>query len=407
MIRPEKIQNFYETHLITKLESLEEQRQAIVQKIKFLIGGYIVLMVALIVMLFVLLEAWFLSVIGMILVTIGVIYFYNKWGYPYKTRFKTEIVSRIVTFIDDSLSYFPEKKITLYEFTASRLQEYWLLPRVRRSSFFNNWNWESDQRHHSVHQNWDIDGWRDQSWESDRRRYSIWQLDRWDGNVIYRSGEIDRWTGEDYVEGMLGTTAVKFSEVHAEYKEISEYCCDEEGYMETSIRYYSIFEGLFFIFELNQDVNGFTIVLPKNNKITRSIGTVVRLGYSEFDREFVVYSDNPIMARQILSPSLIRRILTFHRQLGNAVCLSIFKGQLYLGITSRQDLFEAPSIFKSLLEDFEYVYEYLEYMYFAKDLVEELNLNTPLGNNGTGNLQQTTPAVLSNDNLTKMIREKQ
>ncbi|OQY57014.1 MAG: hypothetical protein DRR08_03635 [Candidatus Parabeggiatoa sp. nov. 2] len=213
MLIPEKIQNFYDANLKSKLETLEEQRKAIVRKVKLLIGGYIVLMVALIMMLFAIPEAWFLSIFGMILVTIGLVYFYKKLVSPYKTNFKKEIVSRIVTFMDDNLIYSPENKITLYEFTSSRLPEYWLLPRVRRRGFFNNWGWESD---------------------------------RWGSTVIYRSGEIDRWSGEDYVEGLLGSTAVKFSEVHAQYKEISEYCCDEEGNMETSTTYHTIFDGLFF-----------------------------------------------------------------------------------------------------------------------------------------------------------------
>jgi hypothetical protein len=399
MIVPEKIQNFYEANLKSKLETLEEQRKAIVRKLKLLIGGYIVLMVVLIMILFATPEAWFLSIIGIILVTIGLVYFYNKWVSPYNTHFKKEIVSRIVTFMDENLIYLPENKLTLYEFTASRLQKYWLPPRVRRRGFFNNWGWEVDRGRSTGDWNWEADRWGDTgNWN--------WEADRWGGTVIYRSGEIDRWSGEDYVEGLLGSTAVKFSEVQAQYEEISEYCCDDEGYLETSTRYHTVFDGLFFVFDFNKGFKGFTVVLPENDRITRIVGELVYLGYPEFEREFVVYSDNQVMARNVLSPSLMRRILTFRRQLGQTVCLSFFNGKLYLGISIRKDLFEAPGIFKSLLDDFGYVYEYLEYMHFAKDIVEDLNLNTLIWNQGAvQNFQETNPAVLSDDNLTKMIIE--
>jgi len=76
---------------------------------------------------------------------------------PYKKKFKTEIISHIVTILDESLTYYPQREILYHEFQVTKLEEYWR-------------------------------GFND-------------------------------WSGEDYVEGMFGKTRVKFSEINAEYQD--------------------------------------------------------------------------------------------------------------------------------------------------------------------------------------------
>jgi len=43
---------------------------------------------------------------------------------PYRQKFKTEIFNPIVTAVDKSLTYYPQKNITLEEFRASGLERY-------------------------------------------------------------------------------------------------------------------------------------------------------------------------------------------------------------------------------------------------------------------------------------------
>lgn len=343
---PEKFQVLYETHLKPKLITFEAKRKEIAKNLIFLFIGYIMLMIALIAVLVIMGEAaqgndnpWIfvLIIIGMFVITIGVFYLYNRWVSPYKKSFKKEIVSRIVTFIDNDLIYYPEKKITWHEFQSSLLVEYW---------------------RHSV----------------------------------------DIWDGEDYVRGILGKTAVKFSEVHAEDEETYT---DAEG--NTQTYYITVFKGLFFIFDFNKAFEGFTVVLPEKFWSYRRYGDLVKLEDPEFEEEFVVYSDNQITARYILSPSLMRRLLKFRHELGKKVYLSFVNGRLYMGISIHKNLFE-PRVFRTIL-DFELIQEYFEYMQLGKDIVEELNLNLRIWSKiGVKDFfQGTGTPILTGDHLNNMI----
>lgn len=322
MATEEEFQAHYETNLKPKLETFEKQRKDIIKKfVPALLGG-IVLIILLLMLLSQVGEEWewLIGISGFVVLLAPLIY-YLVLVSPYKKRFKKEVVSRIVTFIDENLSYDPDNTITLAEFRASMLEEFWQ--------------------------------------------------------------PVDRWRGEDYVKGTLGKTAVKFSEVHAEYETTTT---NSKGNTET--KYHDIFKGLFFIFDFNKDFEGFTVVLPdyaeryfgRFGKMLQSWkgkikpGELVKLADTEFEREFVVYSDNQITARYVLSTSLMRRLLTFRRQLDKQVYLSFVNGKLYMGIPVGKDLFE-PTVFKTLL-DFKLVHEFFEYMQLGKDIVEELNLNT-------------------------------
>jgi hypothetical protein len=342
MAIPEEFQVLYETHLKPKLITFEAKRKKIVIDIIFLFIGYIILMIALFVVFVLLTEQAapqgednpfiLILIIGTFVITSGFSYLYNRWVSPYKKSFKKEIVSRIVTFIDDDLIYYPEKQITWHEFQSSLLVQYW---------------------------------WR----------------------------SVDRWSGEDYVQGILGKTAVKFSEVHAE----------ERKRRDNSRRYITVFKGLFFIFDFNKAFEGFTVVLPERIWPYRIYGDLVKLEDPEFEEEFVVYSDNQITARYILSPSLMRRLLKFRRELGKKVYLSFVNGRLYMGISIDKNLFE-PKIFRTIL-NFQLIHEYLEYMQLGKDIVEELNLNLRVWSKiGVKDFfQGTGTPILTSDHLKNMI----
>jgi hypothetical protein len=92
----------------------------------------------------------------MIILTVELILSYRQVK-PYNhIEFKRHIITPIVRFVDENLSFDPEKQIAVETFEASRLFQ---------------------------------------------EQY---------GDTV------DLWTGEDYVEGTLGEIKVKFSEVHAQ-----------------------------------------------------------------------------------------------------------------------------------------------------------------------------------------------
>lgn len=199
----------------------------------------------------------------------------------------------------------------------------------------------------------------------------------------------ERFYAEDYVEGMLGNTAARFSEVRATYT----LTIGEHKEIVTS------FSGLFFVFDFNKAFEGRTVVVPPKSR-NRNYGQLVRLESPEFEKAFAVYSDDQITARYILSPSLMQRILSFSLQ-GWPIYLSFVNGLLYVGIPGsssnkvKLSLFE-PKVSSTLL-DIKLYRQYFIYLSFIKDIVEEFNLNRRIWSKGA------PLPVFNQDDLKKMI----
>jgi hypothetical protein len=324
----ERLKHLYETRLKPKLEQFEPQRKSVQDKVLFV--TIIIFVICVIIPVYwiiqreTLQDGLKLSFLILVFFFFSVGFFYRKLTSSYRIKFKKEVVGDIVTFVDENLTYYPERMITRAEFQKSLFEKYWRL-------------------------------------------------------------SIDKLSGEDYVEGMLGSTAVKFSEVKA----VSEH----DNF---------VFKGLFFIFDFHKDFEGFTVVLPKlwdpfKLAYRRGPGERINLAEPEFKQEFIVYSDNQITARYVLSTSLMRRLFKFRRQQQKPVYLSFVNGTLYMGIFIYKDLFE-PRIFRTLL-DYNLVREFSEYMQLAKDIVEELNLNTRIWSKGIVNKYQETSRSILTDNV--------
>ena len=234
----------------------------------------------------------------------------------YKREFKQKIIGRIVPFISPELSYRAEGLIDKHTFKESKL--------------FNH--------------------------------------------------RIDRYRGEDLVSGQVDKTGIAFSEVHAEYKTSSGSGKNRRTHWRT------IFKGLFFIADFNKDFQGQTLVLPDSaEKLFGGFGQMlqswnigrpdlVQLEDPEFEREFVVYGNDQIESRYILSTSLMRRILDFKNKTGTKIYLSFTGSKVYVAIPMTRNMFE-PKYFSSLL-DFEPILEYYRDLSLAVGIVDALNLNT-------------------------------
>lgn len=190
----------------------------------------------------------------------------------------------------------------------------------------------------------------------------------------------DRYVGEDYVKGMLGKTAIQFSELHTQYKTTST---DSKGNKRTT--WHTIFKGLFFIADANKHFNGKTYIMPDSDSIFSSIGKSisslfggrgdrVALEDPEFERHFEVYSDDQVEARYLISPALMRRLVSFKYEAGANVALSFVGENLYIAIPTRKAYFE-PKLFKPAA-DFDVVEEIYQDLDFITGIVEDLNLNT-------------------------------
>lgn len=191
----------------------------------------------------------------------------------------------------------------------------------------------------------------------------------------------DRYRSEDLVKGSIGATSIEFSEVDAEYETRSR---DSKG--NTRRTYHAIFDGLFFVADFNKHFRTKTVVLP--DVAERSLGRfgkwlqsknfaradLVHLEDPEFEREFVVYGEDQVEARYILSPALMRRILDFKRRTRSEVHISFVASNVYVAVSKSRDLFE-PRMFRSLLDP-AMCREYLDDLELAIGIVEDLDLNT-------------------------------
>jgi hypothetical protein len=191
----------------------------------------------------------------------------------------------------------------------------------------------------------------------------------------------DRVSGDDLVQGKIGITGIQFSEIHAEAK--------HEGRTSgggRSRRWSTIFRGLFFVADFNKKFDGKTLVLPDTaehmlgpiGSLLQSLnvnrGELIKLEDPEFEKYFVVYGDDQVEARYVLSTSLIQRITEFRRKTDRRVCLSFVGSHVYVAIPYRRPLFE-PRVFRSIL-GFQGVERYLEDLHLFTGIVEDLNLNT-------------------------------
>ena len=260
---------------------------------------------------------FFFGPVGLMVISfpvwIGVIIYLAISIGNYKKSFKVGIIEQIVRAIDPHLSYNSSKAVDKAHFKHSEL-------------FKNSWN---------------------------------------------------EYKGDDYVQGMVGETSLEFSELHVQHVST-----DSEGRRSAS----TVFRGLFLVADFNKSFKGKTVVLPDTaEKFLGSIGSMlqswnitrgelIKMEDVAFEKEFVVYGDDQIEARYILSTSLMERILAYKKKSNRPIRFSFIGNKVHVAISYKKSLFE-PRLFRSLLS-FKPIQEYFEDLSLAIDLVEDLNLNT-------------------------------
>lgn len=308
----EDFKTFFNEKLMPDLQVLEQKRKSLISK------TIIIIIVAAIAGLFFVsmisnsrnISGAFAIPLIMIAAVGGFVYFYFYREFAYS--FKSQVIEKLVKFIDENLQYRPHDKVPQSTFMLSKIF----------------------------------------------------------------TTEPNRYSGDDLVFGKVGETAIKFSELDAEYESGS----GKDRHVET------VFKGLFFIADFNKDFTCTTVVLPdtaeklfgwlgqKMQEMNVFRGQLVKLEDAEFEKNFVVYSDDQIQARYILSPSLMERILKFKTETGRKIHLSFVGSMVFVAIPFSRNLFE-PKLFSSLT-DFENIRLYYDDLALAISIVDDLNLNT-------------------------------
>jgi hypothetical protein len=136
----------------------------------------------------------------------------------------------------------------------------------------------------------------------------------------------------------------------------------------------NVFTGLFFIANFPKKIKGRTFVSTCNSKAkVQQQSSNVKLEDGEFNRIFLVNSDDQIEARYILSTSVMSKLIDFHKKVKRPMKISFVEDKIYIAISYDYHIFE-PRLFKNMVY-FASLKEYFETLNFMMSIVQDLNLN--------------------------------
>ncbi len=311
-----ELTDYYYKTLYPQLEKLEDERERLKRKIINI--GIIYTLIALLLSYILLkntqnLDSFIFFAVAYLAVGGGIYKYLIK---DYTSEFKNLIIEPLIKEIDENLSYMPNAHIAKENFTRSRL--------------------------FTTHP--------------------------------------DRLGGNDYIRGKIDGIKIELSDIHAQKKHK-----DSKGRTSWS----TIFQGLFILCEFNKHLKSQTVILPDSaqntfgtlignwlqaNNISRN--ELVKMDNVAFEKEFVVYSNDQIEARYILTHTLMSKLLNFKKKSKHPLYISFLGGKIYMAIEYNKDLFE-PSVFHSLLE-YKIAMEYIQTLHLALGIVQELQLNQKL-----------------------------
>jgi len=191
---------------------------------------------------------------------------------------------------------------------------------------------------------------------------------------------VDLFEGEDYVSGLLGNNAIEFSELDVQYKttrhqpdgtKTKSYHTIFKGLFFVA-EANSPFKSETYI--LNARDSFLSAIAEKFSSGNNIHGERVILENQEFNHHFEVYSLDPAEAQNLVSPLLMQRLVNFKRQPRvSEVNLSFVEGCLYIALSTRKNYFE-PKLFTPA-----YSYNVVQEIYadieFINDVADDLRLN--------------------------------
>ena len=190
----------------------------------------------------------------------------------------------------------------------------------------------------------------------------------------------DRYSSQDQIYGTAGKTSFSFSEVHAEYKTVTQ---TKNGRQE---HWHTILQGIVFCADFNKHFQGVTVVRPKDLgsafgawisdaiPIFSSSHDLVKLENPTFSKKFVTYSTDQVEARYILTPAMMERLCNLDDNSRYTISVSFIGSHVFLAFPLTKDYFEPP-VFKSLLDQ-KSLNEDLDVIRFMYGIIAELDLNT-------------------------------
>ncbi|MDA3069925.1 DUF3137 domain-containing protein [Campylobacter sp. VBCF_08 NA3] len=135
----------------------------------------------------------------------------------------------------------------------------------------------------------------------------------------------------------------------------------------------ALYFGVFFYAEFNKNIKSKTFIKSKDSKIkTAENLKKIIMDDTKFNRTFEVYSTDAINAMYILSPALMKRILSLKWHLNFPISISFVGSKIYIFIDTGKDNFE-PNIDISAIKSDRIIKTELSHFL---SIVKTLNLNT-------------------------------
>jgi hypothetical protein len=190
--------------------------------------------------------------------------------------------------------------------------------------------------------------------------------------------------GEDFMRFTVGDTMMQFSELTLKYNNRHTY-----------------FNGIFMSASFNKPFKtkcGIapeqSIQVPKaanlflaifapvfyskkeNIKFNAPNAKLVKLEDSEFEKEFIVYGEDQVETRYILTPDLMQKLLNYKKKIGKKMYFSFVNDRLYVRIDYMRDLFEPRYVGKN--DDPKFVKDSLSMITTFVGIIDDLKLNSKI-----------------------------
>lgn len=187
------------------------------------------------------------------------------------------------------------------------------------------------------------------------------------------SERVDSYESDDLVRGRIGATPFEAADVQASYTTGSG----------KKRKTWDVIRGLYLRLDFNKHLRGRTIVEPESGPAWRmgSRGGLskVTLEDPDFERQYAVYTSDPVEARYVLTPVLMERILAVEAVAGHPIHLAFVGSHVHIAVHYGRELFE-PSLLASV--SYEAVVEIARLFGLAEVIVAELELNVRIWTKG-------------------------
>jgi Protein of unknown function (DUF3137) len=167
----------------------------------------------------------------------------------------------------------------------------------------------------------------------------------YDESLLFRT-DLHGYEGSDLFSGTLGEVKFRFSELYCWY--------ETETTSSNNTRQrerHTVFQGFFFVGDFQRDFFFRTTIHPDiaenllgvlGRGIQRMVNgnKLVDLEDTEFEKMFVVTSDDQVEARYILTPVMMEKLRDFRTRVGHNIHLCFVNGKMFLAVETGCDYFQ-------------------------------------------------------------------